>query len=197
MITIVLATSNKNKVREINSIMNEFNVEFILPPLAFDPLETGSTFAENALIKAKEAYLLTKLPVLADDSGLCVDALNGEPGIFSARYAKTPIERIIKLLHALDGVPEDKRTAHFVCSLVLLNKNGEKIFATEGKCYGKIGFEMKGQNGFGYDPIFVVDKIGETMSQLSENKKNEISHRALALKSLQDYLLSNFTEISN
>ena len=191
MLKIVLATSNPHKVEEINAITSDFGVEFIMPPDGFDVEENGLTFEENALIKAKAANELTNMPTLADDSGLCVDALNGAPGIYSARYADTPKARIKKLLNALNDVPFDKRGAKFVCAMTLLDKNGNILFADRGECYGKIDFEPKGENGFGYDPVFIVDGKNLTMSELSEDEKNKISHRANALFKLIEYLKNN------
>lgn len=188
MCKIVLATSNPHKVEEINAITKDLGIEFILPPSGFDPIEDAQTFEGNALLKAKEANKLTNMPVLADDSGLCVDALNGEPGIHSARYAETAKARIEKLLTELKDVPLEKRGAKFVCAMVLLDKNGEVLLSDRGECFGKIGFEPKGENGFGYDPIFIVEGSDLTMSELSEDEKNKISHRALALKKVTNYL---------
>lgn len=191
MFKIVLATSNPHKVEEINAITKDFGIEFILPPDGFDPIENGKTFEENSLLKAKEANRLTGMPSLADDSGLCVDALDGEPGIHSARYAETPKARIEKLLDVLKNVPEGQRNAKFVCAMTLLDKDGEILFSTRGECHGKISFEPKGQNGFGYDPIFIVEDGNLTMSELSEDEKNKISHRALALRNVTTFLHNN------
>lgn len=185
---IVLATSNPHKVEEINAITKDLGVEFVLPPQGFDPVEDGETFEQNALIKAKAANELTKMPSLADDSGLCVDALNGEPGIHSARYADTPKDRINKLLDELKDVPAEKRTAKFVCAMTLLDKDGKVLFSDRGECFGKIGFEPKGTNGFGYDPVFIVNGDNLTMAELSEDGKNKISHRAVALRKVTDFL---------
>lgn len=185
---IVLATTNPHKVEEINAITKDLGVEFVLPPDGFDPLEDGITFEENALLKAKEAYKISKMPVLADDSGLCVNALDGGPGIYSARYADSPKARIEKLLNALKNVPEGKRGAKFVCAMVLLDVNGQVLFNGRGECQGKIGFEAKGANGFGYDPIFVVEGRDLTMAELSEDVKNTISHRAIALNAVLNVL---------
>lgn len=190
---IVLATSNPNKVKEINNIMKGFGVEFIMPPEGFNPIENGKTFEENALIKAKEANKLTKLPALADDSGLCVAILGGRPGIYSCRYAETPEARIQKLLMELKNVPIEKREAKFVCAMVLINAKGNVIFSQRGECLGKIGFEPRGKNGFGYDPVFVIHNSNRTMAELSEEEKNKISHRALALNALKEYFLENPT----
>lgn len=185
---IVLATSNPHKVEEINAITKSLGVEFVLPPEGFDPVEDGQTFEENAFLKAKEANKLTNMPTLADDSGLCVDALDGGPGIYSARYADSPKGRIEKLINELKDVQAEKRGAKFVCAMTLLDKNGEILLSTRGECFGKIGFEPKGQNGFGYDPIFIVDDGNLTMAELPEDEKNKISHRALALKKVTTYL---------
>jgi len=185
---IVLATSNPHKVEEINAITKNLDIEFILPPDGFDPIEDGETFEANALLKAKEANRLTDMPTLADDSGLCVDFLDGAPGIYSARYAETPKARIEKLLNALKDVPSEKRGAHFVCAMVLLDKDGNVLFSDRGECFGEIGYEAKGSNGFGYDPIFVVNGDSLTMAELPEEEKNKISHRGLALQKLIKYL---------
>lgn len=186
--TIVLATSNPHKVEEINAISKDFGVEFVMPPEGFDPEENGATFEENALIKAREANRLTNMPALADDSGLCVAALSDGPGIYSARYASTPVERIEKLLNAIKNVPFKKRNAKFVCAMALLDKNGNTIFADRGECHGKISFEPKGKNGFGYDPVFVVDGGSLTMAELPEDIKNKISHRAVALNKVLNFI---------
>ncbi len=191
MLKIVLATSNPHKVEEINAICESFDVEFVMPPKGFDPIEDGKTFEENVLIKAKAACNLTKMLTLADDSGLCVEALNGEPGIYSARYAGTQKEKIQKLLEVLKDVHENKRSAKFVCAMVLLDKNGEVLFSTRGECFGKIAFQAKGINGFGYDPIFIVDGGNSTMAQLSEEEKNKISHRGIALQKILHYINKN------
>lgn len=187
---IVLATSNPHKVEEINAITKSLGVEFILPPDGFDPIEDAETFEGNALLKAKEANKLTGMATLADDSGLCVDFLNGGPGIYSARYADTAKGRIEKLLKELKGVPLEERGAHFVCAMVILDKNGEILFSGRGECYGKIGFEAKGQNGFGYDPVFIVDGGELAMAELPEEEKNRISHRAVALNKVTKFIKS-------
>ncbi|MBQ9688000.1 RdgB/HAM1 family non-canonical purine NTP pyrophosphatase [bacterium] len=181
---IVLATSNPHKVEEINAIVS--GIEFVLPPKEFDPIETGKTFEANSLIKAKEANRLTKMITLADDSGLCVDALNGEPGIHSARYAPTAQERIDKLLSVMKNITN--RKAKFVCAMTLLNEAGEILIQVTGECHGQIDTTQKGANGFGYDPIFIVDGYDQTMAELSEEEKNRISHRALALNQIIEFL---------
>jgi len=188
MYKIVLATSNPHKVEEINAITQGLGVEFVMPPEGFDPVEDADTFEENALIKAQDAHKLTNMPTLADDSGLCVDFLNGGPGIYSARYANTSKGRIEKLLNELKNVPEENRGAKFVCAMALLDENGEILFSDRGECFGKIGYEPKGQNGFGYDPVFIVKDTGLAMAELPEEEKNRISHRGLALQKLIKYL---------
>lgn len=188
---IVLATSNPNKVKEINEILGSGKIEFILPPEGFDPIENGKTFEENAFIKALAANKLTGMPTLADDSGLCVDALNGEPGIHSARYAGTQVEKIEKLLHALKDVPTENRGAKFVCAMILLDSNGNVLFSDRGECHGKMASSQKGTNGFGYDPIFIPDNSSITMAEMAEAAKNEISHRGKAMKKFIDWLNNN------
>ena len=188
MLKIVLATSNPHKVEEINVITKDLGVEFVLPPDGFDPIEDAETFEENALLKSKEANKISKMITLADDSGLCVEALDGGPGIHSARYAETAQARIDKLLDVLKEAPIEKRNAKFVCAMVLLDKNGEVLFSDRGECRGKIAFEAKGKNGFGYDPIFLVDGKNLTMAELPEDEKNKISHRAIALQKVIKFL---------
>lgn len=191
---IVLASSNKHKVQEMNDIVKDSNVTFILPPEGFDPIEDGDDFETNSYIKAIEAWKLTKTWCLADDSGLCIDALGGKPGIYSARYAETPALRIARVLKEMEGIKD--RDAHFNCAMTLINPKGETELAIEGKCYGSIALEPSGENGFGYDPIFLVkdDKRGKysrTMAELSEDEKNQISHRSVALRAILDYITTN------
>ncbi len=183
---IVFATANPHKLQEVNAICSNADVEFVLPNEGFNPVENGSTFEENSLIKAKEAYRVSKTFCLADDSGLCVDALDGAPGLYSARYAGTQDAKIEKLLKELDGV--ENRKAKFVCCMTLLDENGEMIFQTTGECKGSIVKERKGVNGFGYDPIFLVDGYTQTIAELSEDEKNTISHRANALNKVMEFL---------
>lgn len=180
---LILATNNKGKVREYKEILS---------PLGFEPVslaeaginvdteETGTTFKENSYIKAKAIFDMTHTAVIADDSGLCVDALDGAPGVYSARYAEEG-KRCEKLLSALSDVPEDKRTARFICSICMIDSSGEVIYA-EGKCEGRIAFEEKGSNGFGYDPVFLYGE--RTLAEMTEDEKNAVSHRANAVKEL-------------
>lgn len=187
---IVFATSNPHKLHELNEICADSGIEFVLPSEGFAPIENGSTFEENSLIKAKEAFRVSKTYSLADDSGLCVDALNGAPGLYSARYAGTQDEKIEKLLGELKGF--ENRRAKFVCCVTLLDDKGEMIFQTVGECHGSIVKERKGINGFGYDPIFKADNYDCTIAELNEEEKNKISHRGKALKNFLEFMHKNF-----
>lgn len=187
---IVFATSNPHKLHELNEICANSDIEFGLPSEGFAPIENGSTFEENSLIKAKEAFRVSKTYSLADDSGLCVDALDGAPGLYSARYAGTQDEKIEKLLGELKGF--ENRRAKFVCCVTLLDDKGEMIFQTVGECHGSIVKERKGINGFGYDPIFKADNYDCTIAELSEEEKNKISHRGKALKNFLEFMHKNF-----
>ena len=144
---------------------------------------------QNSIIKAKEASRVSNSIALADDSGLCVEALNGEPGIHSARYDTTPQKRIDKLLKNL--ARKDNRKAKFVCVMTLTDKDGNVLNQEIGECHGQIATEQYGTNGFGYDPVFVVDGYGITMAQMSEELKNTISHRANALSKMVEYIKNN------
>lgn len=183
---IVFATSNPHKLEEIKAICNDDEIEFILPNEGFSPVENGSSFEENSLIKAKEAYRVSKTYCLADDSGLCVEALNGAPGLYSARYAGTQDAKINKLLNEMKD--KTNRAAKFVCCMTLLDEDGNKIFQTTGECKGSIVKERKGVNGFGYDPIFLVDGYTKTMAELPPEEKNKISHRSVALRKVLKFL---------
>lgn len=193
---IVLASSNKHKVQEINDIVSSYGlsgkVEFVLPPSGFDPIENGSTFEENSYIKALAAWNISHDWVLADDSGLCIDALGGKPGIYSARYAETPQKRIEKVLNELKG--EKDRSAHFSCAMTLINPKGEVEYKYQGICEGSITEDARGANGFGYDPIFLVDGDTRTMAELSEEEKNQVSHRSDALRNVLNFIKTLITE---
>ena len=188
-IKIVLATGNPHKLQEINEITKGSGIEFVLPSGNFDPIENGETFEQNSLIKAKEASRVSNSIALADDSGLCVEALGGEPGIHSARYDTTPQKRIDKLLKNLTR--KDNRKAKFVCVMTLTDKDGNVLNQEIGECHGHIATEQYGTNGFGYDPVFVVDGYDITMAQMSEELKNTISHRANALSKMVEYIKEN------
>ena len=187
---ITLATSNPHKVEEINLIAAPYDIKFILPDKDFDPIENGSTFLENAFCKAKCASKSAKTELyLADDSGLCVEALSGAPGIYSARYAQTPQERIDKLLKNMEGVKN--RSAKFVCAMVVVDKEGIKLYETTGVCEGEIMQTQKGSGGFGYDPIFFVKSVNKGMAELTAKQKSEVSHRSKALKDVLEWLQRN------
>lgn len=186
MTKFVFATSNPHKLQEIKDIAGDINIEFLLPPNGFDPIENGTTFEENSYIKAKEAAKLSGIVALADDSGLCVEALDGAPGIYSARYADTPQARINKLLNAMNQ--KENRRAKFVCAMTLVSPDGKIIFQTRGECHGNIAYKQAGTNGFGYDPIFLVGNGSTTMAELSETEKNKISHRGQALRNVLEFL---------
>lgn len=188
-IKIVFATGNPHKLQEVNEIAKGSGIEFILPPDNFDPIENGETFEQNSIIKAKEASRISNAIALADDSGLCVEALNGEPGIHSARYDTTPQRRIDKLLKNL--ADSDNRKAKFVCVMTLTDKDGNVLNQEIGECHGQIATEQYGTNGFGYDPVFVVDGYDMTMAQMTEELKNTISHRANALSKMVEYIKEN------
>ena len=184
---IVLATKNKNKLKEINSLFKELlDIDVILPAENIEVEETGKTFLENASLKASETAKKMCLPALADDSGLCVNALNGRPGVFSSRYEKDDNSRINKLLSELKDKTD--KTAHFCCAMALSDEKGNIFFSTEGKCFGEIINEKRGHNGFGYDPIFFIPKLNKTLAEISMDEKNKISHRSRALLQVIEFL---------
>ena len=193
MIEILFATSNAGKAKEVQAMFSDLDVDVKTlreEGIDIEIEENGQTFAENALIKAKAIAGMTDKIVLADDSGLVVDYLNGEPGIYSARYMGEDTSYDIKnarILERMEGVPDDQRTARFVCAMAAIMPGGE-VICTEGIMEGLIGYEMKGTNGFGYDPIFYLPEYGMTSSEISPEKKNEISHRGKALRKMQDEL---------
>ncbi|HRF61862.1 MAG TPA: XTP/dITP diphosphatase [Candidatus Competibacter sp.] len=191
---IVLATANPGKLRELQAVLAGLDFE-IVPQSAFgvpEAEETGLTFIENALLKARNAALYTGLPALADDSGLAVDALGGVPGIYSARYAGAGAgdrANIGKLLAELEGVPAERRTARFVCVLALLHHPADPTpLICQGSWEGTILTEPRGEGGFGYDPIFFVPGEQRTAAELEPAVKNQISHRGQALVLLRRYL---------
>lgn len=190
---IVFATGNAGKMREIRMIMEDMGMEiFSMKEIGVNPdiVEDGATFTENAVIKAKAVAAFTDAIVLADDSGLEIDALNKEPGIYSARYMGEDTSYRIKnanLIERLEGVPEEKRTARFVCAIAAVLPDGE-LLTTLGTVEGRIGYEEKGENGFGYDPIFFLPEFGCTSAELTDEQKNEISHRGKALRAMKQLL---------
>ena len=190
---IIFATGNAGKMREIRDILKDMDLEIFSMKEAgidIDIEENGLTFEENAIIKAKAVSAYTDAIVLADDSGLEIDYLNKEPGIYSARYLgeDTPFSAKSKnLIERLEGVPDGKRTARFVCAIAAVMPDGEVITAL-GTIEGRIGYREEGENGFGYDPIFYVPEYGCTTAQLSEEQKNRISHRYRALEAMKEEL---------
>ena len=195
----IIATNNKKKLTEIKRILAPLG---IVPVTAADKgidlgdvEETGSTFAENAYIKAKAAFDICGLPVIADDSGLCVDALDGRPGIYSARYGghDSPYSvKINMLLDEMKDVADNDRSAHFSCAVCCILRSGE-VIAVEGRCNGKIAYEPAGDGGFGYDPIFTVD--GKSFASLSDEEKDRLSHRGNALRMLYNELRERKEEL--
>ena len=190
---IILATSNLGKVRELNSMLEgQYNVVSQIDMKVQEVPETGASFIENALIKARNASSQSQLPALADDSGLVVDALNGEPGIYSARYAgenATDEDNIVKLLSRMDD--EDDRGASFWCAMVFVRHAGDpEPIIVERSWEGQILRELKGHNGFGYDPVFYLPELDCTSAQLSAEEKNRKSHRGQALQEILKHLLS-------
>ena len=186
---ITLGTGNEHKVFEINEIVKAQgykDISFAAVKGDFNPIEDGSTFEENSLIKAKEGAKLSQNITLADDSGLCIDALNGAPGLYSARYAGSQDEKIARILKELDGI--ENRKAKFVCCMTLVDKDGNILHTTRGECHGQIINERKGVNGFGYDPVFLPDGYDITLAEMSEEGKNSISHRGRALTKMLEYL---------
>lgn len=187
---IVFATANPHKLEEINEISKGSGIKFILPPAGFNPVENGATFEENSLIKAKAANKLSGKMSLADDSGLCVESLNGAPGLYSARYAGTQAEKISKLLEEMKD--KTNRKAKFVCTMTLLDESGNILCVKTGECHGEIAHKAAGCGGFGYDPIFLVEGAsGKTMAEMTEHEKNEISHRGRALRMILEFLSKN------
>lgn len=180
----VLATQNQGKVREMRAILSRLGIEVISAAEAgvhLDVEETGTTFAENAFLKAQAVCQAAGLPAIADDSGLCVDALNGGPGVYSARYGGEGLDdkgRCMLLLQNMRG--QTTRAAHFACAICCAFPNGDTVTA-EGRCGGTIAFAPMGTDGFGYDPLFFVPDKAKTFAQLTAEEKNEISHRGRAL----------------
>ena len=190
---IVFATGNAGKMKEIRLIMADLGCEVVsMKEAGADPeiVENGRSFAENAEIKARAVWNCTGDIVLADDSGLVVDYIGGEPGIYSARYMGEDTSYHIKnasLIERLNGVPDEKRTARFVCAVAAAFPDGS-VKTVRGTMEGRIGYEEKGENGFGYDPIFYLPEYGCTSAELSGKEKNKISHRGKALRAIKDEL---------
>ena len=187
---IIFATSNEGKMREVRAILEDTGMEILSMKeagISVNIVEDGKTFEENAIIKAKSISRETDAIVLADDSGLEIDYLNKEPGIYSARYMGEDTSYDVKnrnLIERLNGVPDEERTARFVCAIAAALPDG-RVLTTQGTIEGRIGYEIQGENGFGYDPIFYVPEYGCTTAQLSNEQKNAISHRGKALRAMK------------
>ena len=185
---VVLASKNKHKLVEISKITEKFGIELVLQSelgVDIDVEETGSTFEENSFLKAEAVMKATGLPALADDSGIAVDALGGEPGIYSARYgfdeSLDDWGRLLLLLKNTEHVPDGQRQAQFICVITLVTPEGQVVQA-RGEIHGELTRKARGENGFGYDPIFYYPPLGKTTAELSSEEKNQVSHRANALK---------------
>jgi len=191
---LLIATKNAGKIKELKELLIRLPLQIRCLnafPSITEPEETGANFAENAILKAKYYALQTKLWALADDSGLEVRALNGAPGVFSARYAgedATAEEKIKKLLQKLNNIKD--RRARFVCTMAIADEMGEIKFVADGVCDGTIALTASGANGFGYDPVFIPDGFSQTFGELSDRIKREISHRARAANKIIQHLRS-------
>ena len=187
----VLATHNPGKMKEISAILAELGIQVVGPDelgIDVEVEETGTTFAENAMLKARAICAASGLPAIADDSGLCVDALNGGPGVYSARYGGEGLDdrgRTMLLLQNMRG--QTTRAAHFACAICCVFPSGDTLTA-EGRCEGAIAFAPMGEGGFGYDPVFLVPEKAKTFSQLTAEEKNAISHRGKALRAFSEKL---------
>jgi XTP/dITP diphosphohydrolase len=195
---LLVGTNNAHKAGEIAAMLNDSPraIQVLTPRdlgITEEPEENGETFEANALIKARYYAEQSGLPCLADDSGLVVDALDGRPGVYSARYAPSDPERIARVLRELDGVPESRRTARFVCAAALVvpavSDQPPREAVRVGTCEGRIAFEARGKNGFGYDPVFFLPDVGKTMAELPPEEKNARSHRGRALEAIHPHIL--------
>ena len=191
---VVLASKNKHKLVEISKITEKFGIELVLQSelgIDIDVEETGTTFEENSLIKAEAVMKASGLPALADDSGIAVDALNGEPGVYSARYGFDDTlddwGRLELLLKNTENVPDGQRQAQFVCVITMITPDNQVIQA-RGEIHGELTREPRGENGFGYDPIFYYPPLSKTTAELSPEEKNQVSHRGNALRVFYDKL---------
>lgn len=188
---LIFATSNPNKIKEVQSKFDyeNFSIKILPVPQPFEPVEDGETFLENSYIKAFEAAKKTGKIAFGDDTGLCVEALNGRPGIYSARYAQAGESKVEKLLNEMKNFKTlEERKAYFACAITLVTPDGETLFSYQSKFDGYIDFEPKGEHGFGYDPIFYIKESDKTLAELSLEEKNLISHRSLALKAFMDWI---------
>ena len=193
---LIISYKNKNKINEIKKLLSSLDINVLsLSDINFNEeiLETGSTFSQNSYIKAKTIFDKYHMPVIADDSGLEVEALGGKPGVYSHRYAGEDCNDTannLKLIEELNGVLN--RNANYTCDICYINKDGQVKHST-GKCYGLICNNPKGENGFGYDPYFYIESLGKTMAELDMDEKNKISHRAKALNQLKELIYEDLT----
>lgn len=201
---LVLATNNPGKLREFQELLGDGSFELATPSqlgIPFDPDETGSSFEENAKIKATAAARLSGLTALADDSGLEVDYLDGRPGVYSARYAGgdrtdpslTDEERVDVVLREMEGVPDEQRAARFRAVIAIATPEGD-VRTVDGVFEGRIAHEVRGTHGFGYDPIFLVPELGVTSAELAPERKNQMSHRGQAARKAREVLKAMFNE---
>jgi len=200
MSKFLIATKNAGKIKEFKKLLADLPFQVVSLnefPSVFEPEETGSTFADNAILKAQSYARQTGIPALADDSGLEVEALSGNPGVLSARYAgekATDAENISKLLAELNKTGDTERRTRFVCIIAVADEKSEIKFLAEGICEGQIAEEPAGANGFGYDPVFIPDGFSETFGELSPDIKRQISHRGRAVEKIIAYL-RDFTAV--
>ena len=187
---VIAATKNKNKLREFSEILKGYEViSQEEAGIDIEVEETGETFEENSYLKAKAIYDATKIPAIADDSGLMVDAIGGEPGVYSARYGGDGLDdegRVELLLENMKNVPKEERSARFVCAITFID--GERIIKVRGECEGEIIYAPAGENGFGYDPVFYMNEYKKTTAEMSAEEKNAVSHRGKALRELAQKL---------
>ncbi|MEO8581169.1 MAG: RdgB/HAM1 family non-canonical purine NTP pyrophosphatase [Patescibacteria group bacterium] len=190
---LVIASQNLGKLKEIKQLLSDLSIEIVIPEKDLDVEETGSTFEENAMLKAK-AYqqLFPEFYILADDSGLEVDALDGRPGVYSKRYGTSDQDRNQKLLNELESVPDEKRTARFISVMVLLGPTVHQIF--QGTVEGSIARTIAGDQGFGYDPVFIPVGYTKSFAELGSEIKNTMSHRAKCLEKVKLFLKTTVTE---
>ena len=198
MFKILVASNNSHKVKEIKYALKDISkikiYSFKDLGVKVEVTEDGNTLEKNAYKKAKEVFNVFKIPSISDDTGLFTDALNGEPGVFSARYSgedATYVSNCSKLLEKLEAIPFEKRTAYFE-TVICFYINEDNYHFFRGICKGNIDIEMKGKNGFGYDPLFVPEGFKKSFAEMKDEEKNKISHRALALNNFADYIRSNY-----
>tara|TARA_B100000212_G_C27307999_1_gene504484 strand:+ start:60 stop:644 length:585 start_codon:yes stop_codon:yes gene_type:complete len=189
---LYLASKNPGKIKEYQNLLSEVNCELVLQPNTIDVQESGQTFRENALKKAYEIASKMKNYAIADDSGLCINALNGRPGIYSSRYAENDKERINRVLSELEG--ETNRRAFFIANICLVSPKGELVLDVEAKCYGNILLNSRGLNGFGYDPIFEEVSTKLTFAEMTDEIKDKLSHRGKAISKIIPKLIQQFPD---